>query len=198
MDTQADLDQPRIDSRKYRLRWWTLAVLSISLMVIVVDTVIVNVAIPTLQRQLGASAAALQWIVDAYILVLASLLLTMGFLIDRLGRKRGMQTGLAVLGLSSLFAAFAQNTGQLIAARALMGVGAAMIMPSTLSIIVDVFPRQERTKAIGIWAGIAAISVPLGLLVGGALLDNFWWGSVFLFSVPVIVVALGAGAFLVP
>ena len=122
----------------------------------------------------------------------------MGSLADRIGRKRGMQTGLVVLGISTVLAAYSQNTGQLIAARAVMGIGAAMILPSTLSIIVDVFPRQERAKAIGIWAGIAAISVPLGLLIGGALLDQFWWGSVFLFSVPVVVLALIAGAFLVP
>ena len=167
------------------------------LLVTIADTVIVNVAIPTLQRELDASSSALQWIVDAYILVLAGLVLTMGSLADRLGRKRWMQIGLIVLGLSSIFAAYSESTGQLIAARALMGVGAAMIMPSTLSIIVDVFPREERARAIGIWAGIAAISVPLGLIIGGALLENFWWGSIFLFNVPIIAVAVLAGAFLI-
>ena len=198
MHQHSDPDQARKESRKYQLRWWTLAVLSISLLITVVDTIIVNVAIPTLQRELDASSSALQWIVNAYILVLAGLLLTMGSLVDRTGRKRGMQTGLIVLGLSSVFAAYSQNPGQLIAARALMGIGAAMILPSTLSIIVDVFPRQERPKAIGIWAGIAAISVPLGLLVGGALLDHFWWGSVFLFNLPIVALAFISGAFLVP
>ena len=171
--------------------------LSMGLLVTIADTVIVNVAIPTLQRELDASSSALQWIVDAYILVLAGLVLTMGSMADRLGRKRWMQIGLIVLGLSSIFAAYSENTGQLIAARALMGVGAAMILPSTLSIIVDVFPREERARAIGIWAGIAAISVPLGLIIGGALLENFWWGSIFLFNVPIIAVAVLAGAFLI-
>lgn len=198
MDPQSHPNQADRESRKYRLRWWTLAVLSMGLLVTVADTIIVNVAIPTLQRELDASSSALQWIVDSYILVLAGLLLVMGSMADRVGRKRGMQIGLIILGLSSVFAAYSQNTGQVIAGRALMGIGAAMILPSTLSIIVDVFPRQERAKAIGIWAGIAAISVPLGLIVAGALLDNFWWGSVFLFNVPIVVVAFIAGAFLVP
>ena len=198
MHQQSDPDQASKESRKYRLRWWTLSVLSMGLLVTVVDTIIVNVAIPTLQRELGASSSELQWIIDSYILVLAGLLLTMGSLADRFGRKRGMLIGLIILGLSSVLAAYSTNTGQLIAARTIMGLGAAMIMPPTLSIIVDVFPREERAKAIGIWAGIAAISVPLGLLVGGALLDNFWWGSVFLFSVPIIVLAVIAGVFLIP
>ncbi len=118
MQPQSDADQARKESRKYQLRWWTLSVLSLGLLVTVVDTIIVNVAIPTLQRELDASSSALQWIVNAYILVLAGLLLTMGSLVDRIGRKRGMQTGLFVLGLSSVFAAYSQNPGQLIAARA--------------------------------------------------------------------------------
>ena len=171
--------------------------LSMGLLVTIADTIIVNVAIPTLQRELEASSSALQWIVDAYILVLAGLVLTMGSMADRFGRKRWMQIGLVILGLSNIFGAYSQNTEQLIAARALMGFGAAMIMPSTLSIIVDVFPREERARAIGIWAGIAAISVPLGLIIGGALLENFWWGSIFLFNVPIIAVSVIAGAFLI-
>lgn len=171
--------------------------LSMGLLVTIADTIIVNVAIPTLQRELEASSSALQWIVDAYILVLAGLVLTMGSMADRFGRKRWMQIGLIILGLSNIFGAYSQNTEQLIAARALMGFGAAMIMPSTLSIIVDVFPREERARAIGIWAGIAAISVPLGLIIGGALLENFWWGSIFLFNVPIIAVSVLAGAFLI-
>ena len=198
MQPQSGPDQARKETRKYQLRWWTLAVLSIGLLITVMDTIIVNVAIPTLQRELDASSSALQWIVNAYILVLAGLLLTMGSLVDRIGRKRGMQTGLLFLGLFSVFAAYSQNPGQLIAARALMGIGAAMILPSTLSIIVDVFPRHERPKAIGIWAGIAAVSVPLGLLVGGALLDQFWWGSVFLFNLPIVALAFISCAVLVP
>ena len=172
--------------------------LSMGLLVTIADTVIVNVAIPTLQRELDATSSDLQWIIDSYILVLAGLMLTMGSLADRFGRKRVMLTGLIILGASSVLAAYSENTGQLIVARTIMGLGAAMIMPPTLSIIVDVFPREERAKAIGVWAGIAAISVPLGLLVGGTLLEHFWWGSIFLFSVPIIVLALIAGVFLIP
>ena len=172
--------------------------MSMGLLVTVVDTIIVNVAIPTLQRELDATSSGLQWIIDSYILVLAGMLLTMGSLADRFGRKRGILMGLVVLGVSSVLAAYSTNTPQLIASRTVMGLGAAMIMPSTLSIIADVFPREERAKAIGIWAGIAAISVPLGLVVGGALLDHFWWGSVFLFSVPIIILAIIAGVFLIP
>lgn len=186
------------ESSKYRLRWWTLAVLSISLLIIVVNTIMVNVAVPPIQLELNASASAVQWILSAYVLVFAGLLLMMGSLVDRFGRKRGLNLGLLVFGVSSVFAAYAQTSEQLIAARVLMGVGAAAIMPPTLSIIVDVFPRDERAKAIGIWTGFAALGAPLGLVVGGALLDSFWWGSIFLFNVPFVLAALGSALFLVP
>ena len=185
-------------SRKYRLRWWTLIVLSLSLVLIAVDTTILNVAIPTLQRELGASASGLQWIVSSYILVFAGLLLTMGFLGDRFGRKRLLQAGLVAFGIASLASAYSQTTGQLIAARAFMGIGGAMIMPATLSIIVDVFPREERAKAIGIWSAVAGIGVPMGMVVGGWLLESLWWGSVFLINIPIGIVVLAAGFFLVP
>ena len=146
MHQQSDPDQASKESRKYRLRWWTLSVLSMGLLVTVVDTIIVNVAIPTLQRELGASSSELQWIIDSYILVLAGLLLTMGSLADRFGRKRGMLIGMVILGLSSGLAAYSTDTEQLIAARTIMGLGAAMIMPPTLSIIVDVFPVKKGPK----------------------------------------------------
>ena len=155
-------------------------------------------AIPTLQRELNASASALQWIVNAYVLVFAGLLLTMGSLGDRFGRKLSLQVGLAVFGVASLGAAFAETSGQLIAARVLQGVGGALIMPSTLSVLVDVFPREERAKAIGIWASITAIGVPMGMILGGYLLEEFFWGSVFLINIPVAVVAMTAGFVLVP
>lgn len=190
--------QDVFNSAKHRLRWWTLAVLSISLLIIVVNTIMVNVAVPPIQRELNASASAIQWIVGAYILVFAGLLLMMGSLVDRFGRKRGLILGLVLFGVSSMVAAFAQSSEQLIAARALMGVGAAAITPPTLSIIIDVFPPEERTKAIGVWTGFAALGAPLGLLVGGALLDTFWWGSVFLFNIPFVLVALVSALFLVP
>ena len=190
--------QAPAQSRKYRLRWWTLLVLSVSLILIAVDTTILNVAIPTLQNDLDASASALQWIVSAYVLVFAGLLLTMGSLGDRFGRKRALQTGLVLFGVASLAAAYAQSSGQLIAARAFMGVGAALIMPATLSVIIDVFPKNERAKAIGIWAAAAGLGVPLGMVVGGWLLEQYWWGSVFLMNIPIGLVVLAAGYLLVP
>ena len=136
--------------------------------------------------------------VDAYILVFAGLLLTMGSLGDRFGRRRGLQAGLLVFGLSSIFAGYAESSAQLIAARALMGIGGALIMPSTLSILTDVFPREERGKAIGIWAGVSGLGIGLGPLTGGLLLEHFWWGSVFLINIPIVGLALVAGLVLVP
>lgn len=183
---------------KYRRRWWTLVALSVSLLIIIIDDTIINVAVPTLQRELGASASALQWIVDAYIVVFAGLLLTMGALGDRFGRKRLLQLGLLVFAGASVLGAYASSASGLILARALMGVGGAMIMPSTLSVLIDVFPREERVKAIGIWTGIASIGIPLGPIAGGWLLENFWWGSVFLLNVPIAAAALAAGLVLVP
>src|SRR6266498_2922169 len=181
----------------YRRRWWTLAILSVSLIIIIDDTII-NVAVPTLQRELGASASALQWILDAYIVVFAGLLLTMGSLGDRFGRKRALQIGLLVFAGASVLGAYSGSASQLIVARALMGVGGALIMPSTLSVITDVFPRGERVKAIRLWTGIASLGIPLGPIVGGWLLENFWWGSVFLLNVPIAIAALAGGWILVP
>ena len=190
--------QETIESRKYQRRWWTLAVINVSLILIAIDITILNVAIPTLQRELDASASALQWIASSYVLVFAGLLLTMGFLGDRFGRRLSLQAGLAVFVLASLGAAYAQSSAQLIIARSAMGVGAAMIMPATLSIIIDVFPKGERAKAIGIWAAAAGMGAPLGMVAGGWLLDNFWWGSVFLINIPVGLLTLTGSLFLVP
>lgn len=187
-------DAPRADPR----RWWALGVLSLVLVVIGMDNLIVNVALPTLVRDLGASGNQLQWIVDAYMLVFAGLLLSMGSLGDRFGRKRALTAGLVVFVAGSVAAAFAGSAEMLIATRALMGVGAALIMPSTLSIITNTFPEHERGRAIGIWAGVAALGIVLGPVVGGWLLDQLWWGSVFLINVPVVAVALLAAWPLVP
>lgn len=183
---------------KYRRRWWTLAVLSLSLVVIGLDNTILNIAIPTLQAELTATASELQWMVDSYVLVFAGLLLTMGAIGDRFGRARMLAAGLVVFGISSAAAAFTTSAVQLIVARAVMGVGGAMIMPATLSIITDVFPREERGRAIGIWAAVAGMGIGLGPIVGGLLLENFFWGSVFLVNVPIVIVALAAGFYLVP
>src|SRR6266536_2207875 len=188
----------RTRERAYQRRWWIPAALSLSLLIIIIDDTIINVAVPTLQRELGASATALQWIVDSYILVFAGLLLTMGALGDRFGRKRFLLLGLVVFAAASVFGAHAGSASQLIVARALMGVGGAMIMPSTLSVLIDVFPRQERVKAIGTWTGIASIGIPLGPIVGGWLLGRYWWGSVFLLNVPIVLAALIAAVVLIP
>ena len=182
----------------YKRRWWILVILALSLLIIGLDNTILNVAIPTLQREFNASATSLQWMVDAYVLVFAGLLLTMGLMGDRFGRKRALQLGLVIFGLSSLFAAYADSSAQLIVARALMGIGGALIMPSTLSILTDVFPREERAKAIGIWAAVAGLGVGLGPLTGGLLLENFWWGAVFFVNIPIVVFAIVAGLILVP
>jgi MFS transporter, DHA2 family, multidrug resistance protein len=182
----------------YERRWKTLRVLALSLVIIGLDNTILNVALPSLQEHFDASSSTLQWMVDSYLVSFAGLLLTMGTLGDRFGRKRALQTGIAIFGLSSLAVLFVETSTQLIAVRALMGVGGALIMPATLSIITNVFPREERAKAIGIWAGTAAIGVGLGPLFGGLLLEYFDWSSVFLVNVPVALVAFLAGMRLVP
>jgi EmrB/QacA subfamily drug resistance transporter len=186
-----------------RRRWITLAVLCVSLMVIVLDNTILNVALPTLAKPhrlggIGASASQQQWIVDAYIIVFAGLLLTAGSLGDRFGRYRALAGGLAVFGTGSALSAFTKSPDALITTRALMGIGGAFIMPSTLSILTNVFrDPKERLKAIGLWAGVAGLSA-LGPVTGGALLSHFWWGSVFLVNVPIVVGGLVAGYFFVP
>jgi EmrB/QacA subfamily drug resistance transporter len=184
--------------RKQRLRWWTLVTLSLSLLVVIIDDTIINVAMPSLQRELGATTSALQWIADAYILVFAGLLLTMGTLGDRFGRKRALQLGLLTFAAASVWAASAGSTTELILARGFMGVGGALIMPSTLAVLVDVFPRQERVRAIAIWTGVASLGIPLGPLVGGWLLERYWWGSAFLVNLPIVLLVLVLGRFLVP
>ncbi len=187
-----------IDARAYARRWKTLAVLSLSLLIIGLDNTVLNVALPTLQTHFSASGSTLQWIVDAYLLSFAGVLLTMGTLGDRFGRKRALQSGLVLFGAASVLAAFAQDANQLIVLRAAMGIGGAMIMPATLSVIMDVFPREERGKAIGIWTAIAGVGIGLGPFVGGLLLEYFSWASVFWLNVPIVVLALVAGYVLVP
>jgi EmrB/QacA subfamily drug resistance transporter len=166
--------------------------------VIGLDNTILNVALPTLQSEFDASASTLQWMVDSYLLVFAGLLLVFGTLGDRFGRKLALQAGVTIFGLASLGALVADSAGQVIVVRSLMGVGAALIMPATLSIIANVFPDEERGKAIGIWAALAAIGIGLGPLTGGALLEWFDWSSVFLVNVPFALAAVLLGIRYVP
>jgi EmrB/QacA subfamily drug resistance transporter len=192
-----------VDEKAHERRWWILAVLCLSLLIIVVDNSILNVALPTLARPaseggLDATNSQLQWIVDSYVLVFAGLLLTAGSLGDRFGRRGALQVGLVVFGLSSLLAAVASSPGQLIATRALMGIGGAFIMPATLSLITSIFEGPERGRAIAIWAGVAGLAVAIGPLTGGFLLEHFYWGSVFLVNLPIVGVALAAGLLIMP
>jgi EmrB/QacA subfamily drug resistance transporter len=196
----AEPDLEGIDPRVYRRRWKTLAVLCTSLLIIIVGNTVLNVALPTMSRpdQLGASNTELQWIVDAYGLVFAGLLFSAGALGDRFGRKGALQLGLLVFASGSLFGALADSSTQVIMARAIMGAGAAFVMPSTLSILTNVFPSRERARAIAIWAGISGAGAAIGPLASGLLLEHYWWGSVFLVNIPIVTLALVFGAVLVP
>ncbi|MBM3131934.1 MAG: MFS transporter, partial [Chloroflexi bacterium] len=187
-----------MQARIYKRRWWTLAVLSMSLLIIGIDNTILNVALPTLQRELDTTGSELQWIVDAYVLAFAALLLTMGALGDRFGRALLLRIGIFVFGAASFGATFADSASHLVIARSIMGIGASMIMPATLAIISNVFPREERGKAIGAWGAVTGAAIALGPITGGILLEHFYWGSVFFINVPVVIVALVAGWFLVP
>lgn len=185
-------------SRSYELRWWILGVLCLSLLVIIVDNSILNVAIPTLVRDLGATNSQLQWMVDSYTLVFAGLLLTAGSLGDRFGRLGALQAGMAIFGLGSLASAVIDTPNQLIGTRALMGIGGALIMPATLSIITNVFPPEERGKAIGMWAAIAGVATALGPISGGFLIEHYYWGSIFLVNLPIVAISLVAGRAIIP
>lgn len=188
----------QIQEKAYRRRWAILVVLCVSLLIIVLDNSILNVAIPTLIRELHATNSQVQWMVDSYTLVFAGLLLSMGAMGDRYGRRGALQMGYLLFGLGSLASAFATTADQLIATRAFMGIGGALIMPATLSIITNVFPPQERGRAIGVWAGTAGIGVALGPLTGGFLLQHFYWGSIFLVNLPIVAFGLAAGFLLIP
>lgn len=190
--------EPEIDPAVFQRRWLILAVLCMSLMIVIIGNTSLNVALPTLARELDASTSALQWMVDSYALIFAGLLFTAGTLGDRYGRKGALQAGLVLFLGGAVMATLSDTAEMVIASRAVMGVAAAFVMPSTLSILTNVFPAHERPKAIAIWAGISGGGAAIGPIASGWLLEHFFWGSVFLVNVPVILVALVAGFFLVP
>src|SRR5579875_1536716 len=179
-------------------RWLILGTLVLCLLVVILDNTILNVALKTIQTDLDASQSQMQWAVDSYALVFAGLLITWGVLGDRLGRKKVLLCGMLAFGATSALCSFAGSSTQLILFRALMGIGAAAVQPQTLSIISNVFEPEERPKAIGIWAGASGMAIALGPIAGGLLLKYFWWGSIFLVNVPIVIVGVVAIAFLVP
>ncbi|MER7001555.1 MFS transporter [Dactylosporangium sp. NPDC000555] len=181
-----------------RRRWWALVAIVLSALTVGFDTTILNVALPTLATALNAGNDDLQWIVNAYVLVFAGLLLPMGALGDRYGRKRLLMAGLVLFAGSSLIAVFASGSGQVIAARALMGVGGAILTPITLAVLPVMFEPHERGKAISLVTMGMGIGLPLGPIIGGYLLEHFWWGSIFVINIPVALVALVAVGLLVP
>jgi len=192
--SSADLSVPPTRDRRL-----ILAVLCVTLLLVSLDNTILNVALPAIVRSMHASSSELQWIVDSYVIVFAGLLLVVGSLGDRLGRKWVFMAGLAVFAAGSAMSAFSGSPDRLIAARAFMGVGGAAIMPSTLSILTNVFTRAEdRARAIGVWSGTTGLGVAIGPVVGGWLLAHFWWGAVFLVNVPIALAGLLATAWLVP
>ncbi|WP_394436390.1 MFS transporter [Streptomyces sp. SGAir0957] len=195
--TAAEIQQPAPGARDPR-RWLVLGVICLAQLVVILDNTILNVAVPTLTDDLGAGTAGIQWIINAYVLVQAGLLLTAGAAADRYGRKRLLLAGLVVFGAGSLAAGLAHSTGQLIAARAGMGIGGALLLTTTLAVAVQTFDEDERVRAIGIWAAVNALGFAAGPLVGGVLLDHFWWGALFLVNLPVVVLGLAAVTFLVP
>lgn len=192
-------DAPPTGDQTETRRWWILGTLCVCLIVIGVDNTILNVALPSIVRELGASGSELQWMVDAYTIVFACLLLTAGSLGDRYGRKHALSFGLVWFGACSAFASQASSPGMLIFARALMGIGGAFIFPTTLSILTNTFrDPNERARAIGIWAGVAGIGIAVGPLAGGLLVEHFGWGSVFLVNLPICAAAFVLTRLLIP
>ncbi|WP_460698937.1 MFS transporter [Nocardia thraciensis] len=193
-----DVREPSGDITRDPRRWWILGVLCLSLLVLMIDGTVLNIAIPALIRELDATPSDIQWILDGYILVFAGLLLTAGALSDRFGRRRMLITGLAVFGAASLLAVLATEPWQVIAARVAMGVGGSLLMPSTLSILMTSFAEDERRKAFAAWSTVSMVGIVLGPTLGGLLLEHFWWGSVFLLNIPVAIIAIVAALALMP
>ncbi|KNB52840.1 MFS transporter [Streptomyces caatingaensis] len=197
-----DIPARQVPEAVHRRRWAVLAVLLFSLLVVVLDNSILNVAMKTIASPaptgLGATQSQLEWAINSYTLVFAGILFTAGLLGDRLGRKKVLLFGMTVFGIGSVLSAMAGSPGELIAFRAVMGFGGAFVMPATLAIIMNVFERDEQPKAVGIWAGAVGLAIAIGPITGGLLIDHFWWGSVFLVNVPIVICGLVAMVALVP
>ncbi|MGH9190559.1 MAG: MFS transporter [Acidimicrobiales bacterium] len=182
----------------HRRRWFLLGIMCLSLVMVVMSVAGLNVALPSMQRELHASSSELQWIVDAYALVFAALLLPAGALGDRFGRKRALLIGLVVFASGSAVGGSATGAAQIIAGRIITGIGAAFVMPATLSLLTTIFPPQERRKAIALWAGFAGAGGALGPIVSGALLERYWWGSAMLVNIPIVALVVAAVAIFSP
>ncbi len=182
----------------HRRRWFLLGIMCLSLVMVVMSVSGLNVALPSLQRDLGASASSLQWVIDSYALIFAALLLPAGALGDRFGRKRALMFGLVVFTTGSLVGGLGTGAGQVIVGRIITGIGAAFVMPATLSLLTTIFPPEERRRAIAMWAGFAGAGGALGPIVSGALLERYWWGSAFLVNIPIVAVVLIAVAVFSP
>ncbi|MFF3345697.1 MFS transporter [Streptomyces sp. NPDC002779] len=189
---------PATVSQGHPQRWLILGVICLAQLTVVLDNTVLNVAIPSLTSELGAATSDIQWMINAYSLVQSGLLLTAGSAADRYGRKKMLITGLALFGAGSLTAGLADTTGQLIASRAGMGVGGALLLTTTLAVVMQIFAPEEHAKAIGIWAAVNALGFACGPLLGGFMLDHFWWGAIFLINLPVVVLGLVAAVTLVP
>ncbi|MGW2086908.1 MFS transporter [Streptomyces sp. NPDC001880] len=196
--TATAAEQNHLSSPSHPQRWLILGVICLAQLTVLLDNTVLNVAIPSLTRELDASTADVQWMINAYSLVQSGLLLTAGSSADRYGRKKMLLAGLALFGIGSLVAGLAQTSLQLIAARAGMGIGGALLMTTTLAVVVQIFDETERVKAIGIWSTVSSLGFAVGPLIGGVMLDHFWWGAIFLINIPVAVLGLVAVARLVP
>ncbi|MGW2948614.1 MFS transporter [Streptomyces eurythermus] len=185
-------------SQGHPQRWLILGVICLAQLTVLLDNTVLNVAIPSLTRELHATTSDIQWMINAYSLVQSGLLLTAGSAADRYGRKKMLLTGLVLFGAGSLVAGLADSTGQLIAARAGMGIGGALLMTTTLAVAMQIFAPEEQPKAIGIWSAVNALGFAGGPLIGGFVLDHFWWGAIFLINLPVAALAVVAVVILVP
>ncbi len=191
LSADAEVERPLYeDPVVFRRRWLLLAMMCLSVVIVIMSVAGLNVALPSIQRELMATGSELQWIIDSYALVFAALLLPCGALGDRFGRKGALLVGLVIFAVGSLVGGLATGPGQIIVGRVITGLGAAFVMPATLSLITAIFPSSEDSRAIAIWAGFAGAGAALGPILSGALLESYWWGSALLVNVPIVAVVL--------